>query len=179
MHKIFDTDVDWQKLITQANRDYKFQPRLTEKLENYEGDFSEVTLLEIFLWKTNRYPDLNIDIINDINGLRKAFSIDKSKVILKKLLALKGFDLPMASTVLRFASPNNFQIIDQRVYRFIMKDVEIFKKSFNDERKIEIYFEYLERLKVVCHEHKIPFHKADRIIYQLDKNLNWEHPIKY
>lgn len=178
MHKIFDTDVDWEKLITQADRDYNFQPRLTEKLDNYEGDFSETTLLEIVLWKTNRYPDLNVHIIDGINSLRNAFSIDKSKIILKSLLALKGFDLPMASTVLRFASPSNFQIIDQRVYRFITKDADSFKKPFNDDRKIEVYFEYLERLKKVCHKHNIPFHKADRIFYQLDKNLNWEHPIK-
>ena len=46
----------------------------------------------------------------------------KSKKRAKEILERKGFDFPMASTVLRFAVPDRLQIIDQRVYRFITEE---------------------------------------------------------
>lgn len=179
MKKIFSDDLNWDELINEADKDYMFQPDLTKKLDNHIGDFTETTLLEIVLWKTNRYPAFTTSVLDEINNLRKSFTIDKAKQLLKKLLRLKGFDLPMASTVLRFACPDHLQIIDQRVYRFITADIHAFKKPYNDDRKIEMYFDYLERLKEVCVKYNIPFYKADRIIYQLDKKLNAEHAIKY
>lgn len=179
MKKISDYGIDWVEKIAKAESNYKFQPNLTQKLDSHVGDFTELTLLEIVLWKTNRYPEIKDNLLDDINNLRKEFTIEKAKLLLKKLLALKGFDLPMASTVLRFASPNNLQIIDQRVYRFITADVVDFKKPYNDDKKVEMYFDYIERLKQVCSEYNIPFEKSDRIIYQLDKDMNTDYPIKY
>ena len=179
MKKIYDVDINWEGLIEQADREYKFQPGLTEKLDNHTDDFTETTLLEIILWKTNRYPEINADLLTAINDLRKGFSSNKARLLLKQLLLLKGFDLPMASTVLRFACPDHLQIIDQRVYRFITEGTDIFKKPYNDDRKVDMYFDYLERLKEVCLKYDIPFNKADRIIYQLDKELNADIPINY
>jgi thermostable 8-oxoguanine DNA glycosylase len=179
MKKIYSNDIDLENLISKADKNYKFQLYLTQKLDNHRGDFTEMTLLEIVLWKTNRYPDITIEILDDINNLRQKFSTEKAKILLRKLLSLKGFDLPMASTVLRFACPDHLQIIDQRVYRFITEGVDDFKKPYNDALKVEMYFSYIEKLKDVCIKYKIPFNKADRIIYQLDKELNADHPIKY
>lgn len=179
MKKIYNIGPNLQEHIQAAKKNYKFQRVLTDKLDNLPGDFSELTLLEIILWKTNRYPEFDALLIDEINELRNYFSFEKAKLLLRKMLGLKGFDLPMASTVLRFACPNNFQIIDQRVYRFISEEVDVFKKPFNNDKKVEIYFQYLDKLKQVCETYNIPFTKADRILYQLDKDLNSEHPIKY
>ncbi len=179
MKKISDSNLVEEKKIAQAKSEYKFQEKLTTKLDTIVGDFSEMTLLEIVLWKMNRYPELTTEIIDEINLLRKSYSLAHSKVLLRKLLALKGFDLPMASTVLRFASPEYHQIIDQRVYRFITPEHDELKIPYNKDEKVNFYFIYLENLRKVCKDYNIPFKESDRIIYQLDKIHNSEIPIKY
>ena len=39
----------------EAMKCYKYQEELTKRLDSHEGDFTEMTMLEIVLWKTNRY----------------------------------------------------------------------------------------------------------------------------
>ena len=164
----------------RAEKDYLHQPNLTKKLDDHSGDFSDQTLLEIVLWKTNRYPTITQHILDDINELRKNYSEEKARNLLKKLLKkeVKGFDLPMASTVLRFAVPDELQIIDQRVYRFITPDKFSLKIPYNIDKKVELYFDYIERLKIICKDYNIPFSKADRILYQLDKIYNKDISLK-
>lgn len=162
---------DLAEALLTADRDYKYQPQLTEKLDNHFGDFSEQTLLEIALWKTNRYPTITQDLLYDINELRKSYNQENARKLLRKLLDLKGFDLPMASTVLRFAVPDELQIIDQRVYRFITEK-DCLDIPYNVEKKIDLYFKYIDQLKRICQQKSIPFSKADRTLYQLDKIHN-------
>lgn len=174
--KDFDVDLDLKKEI--AERNYKYQKNLTDKLDKHIGDFSETTLLEIALWKTNRYPEISKELIESINDLRRNYTESKAKEVLRQLLSKKGFDLPMASTVLRFALPEKFQIIDQRVYRFITSDKECLKIPYNVEQKISFYFNYINDLKTICKEKGIAFSKADRILYQMDKDENKKFPLK-
>lgn len=169
---------DWEDKIEKAKGEYKFQKSLTEKLDNHEGLFTEKTLLEIVLWKTNRYPELSESLLDAINDLRSSYAEEKARRLLFQLLDAKGFDLAMASTVLRFACPHELQIIDQRVYRLIYLDNKL-RKTISTEAKVDLYFEYISKLKTVCKNYNIPFFKADRILYQLDKMENKDFPIKY
>lgn len=177
MKKLQDLSDLTEAFIT-ADKDYNYQPQLTAKLDNNSGDFSEMTLLEIALWKINRYPTITQDLLDDINYLRKSYSDKKARNLLRKLLDLKGFDLPMASTVLRFAVPDKLQIIDQRVYRFITPNEDCLNIPYNKDQKVELYFSYIERLNSICNDYDIPFSKADRILYQLDKILNKDIRLK-
>lgn len=177
MTKLQDSSMDWTTKFKDAEQEYKFQKELTEKLDNHTGDFSETTLLEIVLWKTNRYPTITQDILADINDLRKSYNEEKANSLLRELLNLKGFDLPMASTVLRFACPDQLQIIDQRVYRLITPDKDSLKIPYNIEEKIDLYFDYIERLKIICQDYNLSFQKADRVLYQLDKKENKNIPL--
>jgi Thermostable 8-oxoguanine DNA glycosylase len=138
-------------------------------------------MLEIVLWKTNRYPTVTADILTAINDLRNNYSEEKARSLLRKLLEkeVKGFDLPMASTVLRFACPDELQIIDKRVFRLITKDEDTLKLPGNIDEKINFYFKYIQHLKDICQEHNIPFYKSDRILYELDKTENKGIPINY
>ena len=164
--------------IAKARNGYKYQPELTKKLDAYNGDFTETTLLEIVLWKVNRYPTLTLALTDAINDLRKEYTEEKARALLKTMLSkeCKGFDLPMASTVLRFACPDHLQIIDQRVYRFITGDDKL-KLPFNSDKKIDLYFEYIRTLKAACENYGVDFKESDRIFYQLDKMHNKEIPI--
>jgi thermostable 8-oxoguanine DNA glycosylase len=163
--------------VQEARDKYKYQETLTPKLDQHTGDFTEMTLLEIVLWKVNRYPEINNEIIRDINDLRKSYTEHKAKTLLLKLLHLKGFDLPMASTVLRFAVPHELQIIDQRVYRFIT-DKNKLEIPYNIDKKVELYFDYIEQLKNNCNQFGITFSESDRILYQIDKIVNKDVKLK-
>lgn len=177
MKKLQDLS-DITEAFEKADKEYSYQPKLTKKLDSHSGDFSEQTLLEIALWKTNRYPTITQDLLDDINDLRKNYNDEKAKSLLRTLLDLKGFDLPMASTVLRFAVPDKLQIIDQRVYRFITPNEDCLNIPYNKDQKVVLNFDYIERLKSICQEYNIPFSKADRILYQMDKTLNKDIRLK-
>lgn len=159
--------------------EFKYQKGLTDKLDNKKDDFTYETILEIVLWKTNRFPEIDNDLIAKINKLRKRYDESLSDDILIKLLDSKGFDLPMASTFLRFIDSDYFQIIDQRVYRILYG--ENLKIPFSKPKKIELYKKYLIDLKEACITYNIPFSKSDRILYLLDKHsqVNKNQKIKY
>ena len=181
MKKLHDSELLSQisEQITRAKSEYKYQPELTERLDAHEGEFTEKTLLEIVLWKVNRYPQLNQELLTAINDLRKEYTEEKARRILKTLLSKKhkGFDLPMASAVLRFACPDHLQIIDQRVYRFITQENKL-KLPFNTDKKIDLYFDYIKTLRHVWEKYGIVFNESDRILYQLDKIHNKNIPIQ-
>lgn len=181
MKKLQTLFEDLSAEIEKAEKTYKYQDQLTKKLDAHTGDFTEHTILEIVLWKVNRYPSVTAEIINEINELKNNYSEDKGRKLLRRLLEkdVKGFDLPMASTLLRFAVADKFQIIDQRVYRFIMPETDKFIMPYNIEAKVELYFDYLKKLRIACDKYNIPFSMSDRILYQMDKNLNVNFPIKY
>ena len=167
------------KKLEEARALYKYQDSLTNELDNHRAPFDENTLLKIVLWKINRYPEIADGLLDKINELRRNYSEALAEEILVLLLDSKGFDLPMASTVLSFACPEHCQIIDQRVYRFIYPDQHQFKIPYNKTEKIKLYFSYLQHLKEVCRQYGIPFNQADRLLYQLDKMENKDIKIKY
>ncbi|MCZ2339834.1 MAG: hypothetical protein LC127_16940 [Chitinophagales bacterium] len=111
--------------IDTSLKDYKYQPKLTEKLEGLSENFTQETINEIVRWKVNRYSELNPETLNLLNQIRmddKDIDVDLTKDLLRILLDTPGIRLPMASTILRFKNPNIYQIIDQRAYRFLRNE---------------------------------------------------------
>lgn len=160
---------------------FNYQQKLTYKLDNTASDFNQEIINEIVLWKVNRYAEIStdvLDLLNQINYNDTTINIDLTKRVLQGLLNCKGIRLAMASTILRFKNPKIYQIIDQRVYRFIY-GVELMYSITDIDRQIKIYLEYLDKLKQKCEKHHIIFEKSDRIIYKMDKIYNKEISIKY
>ena len=119
---------------------------------------------------TLKYFDKTLNLLNKIDKNANNLDINLTKEILSNLLNTKGIKLPMASTILRFKNPFIYQIIDQRVYRYIYG--EKIKHSTKIETEIEKYLNYLNKLREVSEQMKIPFNEADRILYILDKEEN-------
>ena len=159
---------------------YKYQPDLTSKLDRNECEVTQERINEIVLWKTNRFAQLDDPTLKAINTIpRESISLDYllTTKALKLLLNAKGVGLPMASTILRFRNPKIYQILDQRVYRFINRGIEL-KMPTRAEDLIILYLDYLEKLKSHCSSFKIEFKDSDRILYQADKELNSDFPLK-
>ena len=139
--------------------DWKYQPELTEKLDNIEDDFDQAIINEIVLWKVNRYANLSHNSLQLLNKINKdATTLDHSLTtdVLLELLTQKGVRLAMASTILRFKNPNIYQIIDQRAFRFLTgKTLEYPERDLNQQ--INFYIEYLEKLNEACRTLKMNF----------------------
>ena len=80
----------------------------------------------------------------------------------------------MASTILRFQNPKVFQIIDRHAYRALYgksKKYPLYSAS-PTERKIQVYFSYLEDLIELCQKRDLSFETIDRLLYVFDKEVN-------
>ncbi|MDD2907992.1 MAG: hypothetical protein PHH98_05100 [Candidatus Gracilibacteria bacterium] len=160
---------------------YNFQNELTKKLDNTNGDFSQEIINEIVLWKVNRYAILDnetLSLINSIDVKSNILDINLTSKLLERLLNTKGIKLAMASTILRFKNPNIYQIIDQRVFRFIYGE-DMSLKGLKIEGIIKLYIDYLLKLKEICSINGIDYSESDRVLYALDKKLNKDFKIKY
>jgi len=160
---------DEKEVYDDYLKKYNFQKRLTDKLDNYDKDFSQDEINEITLWKVNRYAKIDPAVLTDLNKIRGAKSFDEARNVILKLLKTPGVQMPMASTYLRFLNPNVFQIIDKRAYRALFGDN---LKEPKGEKALGFYFNYLTELRKKCVEQNINFKDADRIFYQFDKDKN-------
>lgn len=161
---------------------FKYQVELTKKLDKLNTDFNQEILNEIILWKVNRYAEFDnetITLLNKINPKDENLQRQLTGDILLSLLSKeqKGVRLAMASTILRFRNPKVYQIIDQRVYRFIYGE-ELNYPENNINLQIHIYLNYLDKLKEVCEKYSIKFEEADRILYKMDKLYNSKLKLK-
>ena len=174
-------DIDFR--IDSDYEVFNYQKKLTAKLDAFNGLFNQETINEIVLWKVNRYAELSeqsLSLLNKISSVNNAIDETLTKDILHSLLPEPGIRLPMASTILRFKNPNIYQIIDQRVYRIIYG--KEYRSSYSEngiDQEIELYLCYLRKLREVSEQLQIDFSKADRILYNADKELNKEIKIKY
>lgn len=175
MKTVFDSDFKLQ----DSDFTFNYQKELTERLDNFEGHFSQELVNEIVLWKVNRHSQLDSQTIELLNKVdRNAQSIDEelTSEILKQLLVTKGVQLAMASTFLGYRNPKIYQIIDQRVFRIIYPN-QIFKSTYykstsNIKKQIGLYLGYLSDLREISRQLDIPFELADRILFEADRRLN-------
>jgi len=157
--------------------EFDYQLRLTPKLdESNESEFNQNLLNEIVLWKTNRYvsaEDLPLDLLNSQKIKEKQLDEGFTRELLSQLLSktVKGIRLPMASTILRFRNPFVYQILDQRAYRFANLG-EPLKLPAKIEDQIDLYINYLKRIREIAESKNIAFENMDRLLYILDKEKN-------
>lgn len=173
-------------LIKYKGKDYQKTfgySDVTDKLDSLcSRNFTKEDLYMITLWKVNRFPIINDDIIDKLNTLRSLDTINEEKTrdALNLLLDIKGVRLPMASTYLRFLNPNIYQIIDVRAYRAAFCYDEKrpdYTKASNDEC-IDIYLNYLNRLREIAqigyYGVVVEFKDLDRFLYEIDKEAKFK-----
>ena len=166
---------EWDGDLTKLMSEYSYQPELTSKLDGVANQtFDQPLVNEIVLWKVNRYAPLSPSSLEALNELSKIEPEKhrESESILKNLLLEPGVDLPMASTLLRFMNPQVFQIIDRHAYRALYgEDYPLYSASGLD-KKMKLYFDYLDRLIALSQSKKVEFKILDRVLYVFDKQHN-------
>lgn len=170
------TALDWHSKggnFSEFLDDFKYQPELTKKLDSLGQSFSQPLINEIVLWKVNRYVEIPRELLSSLNTLHslRPGEYKKGEIQLKNLLACKGVRLPMASTILRFANPDVFQIYDRHICRAMDGGFEPLSPK-KPEEAVEKYWGFLSHLDVLCKQLKISFKDADRILFIFDKSQN-------
>jgi len=154
---------------------YHYQSDLTKKLDGVSSlDFDQALINEIVLWKVNRYAPLSPGILaalNSLNNLEQGSHRDASLVI-ENLLHTPGVDLSMASAILRFKNPKVFQIIDRHAYRAVYGKKYPLYPSSSHNKKIKVYFDYIDKLILLSEAKNIEFEILDRVLYVFDKKYN-------
>jgi hypothetical protein len=167
---------DWTGTIADFLKDYRYQPNLTPKLDQLPETrpIDQNVINQIVLWKVNRYVSLEKDALDALNGLVEISYKDHKSAETALLLLLKqrGIDLPMASTLMRFRNPAAFQIIDRRAYRAIYGDHYPLYSTSGAEKKVDLYFSYLDELVALSDKTGAAFKDLDRILYVFDKDQN-------
>ena len=176
--KDIDFEVDTEKFT------FKYQEKLTQKLDSTISDFDQNTINEIVLWKVNRYAELtekSLKLVNSIILTSEKMDEELTAEVLRSLINEHGIQLPMASTILRFKNPKIYQIIDQRVYRILYGNTLKLpppNSEKNTEFQIGLYIKYLYKLRVASENLNVPFEMADKILYELDKDDRMNKNIK-
>lgn len=172
---------------------FRYLPKVTnllDKLRYKDKGLSMGDIYRITAWKINRYPQLDDNVLKELNALKskKKLDEDETKRVLQSLLKTDGIGLPMASTYLRFLNPNVYQIIDVRAFRaaFFYEGICIDKdgKTFVSlttgtiENKIDLYIKYLKQLGDIAkggyRDLKVKFEDLDRFLYDIDKKAGFK-----
>ena len=163
---------DFEGELSKFLENYKYQPELTPKLDDLgQTPFTDEIINEIVLWKVNRYAHLDECLLLSLNALAHLSPRQHrdAKEVLFDLLDIKGVDIAMASTLLRFRNPSVFQIIDQHAYRAVCG--RKLPYTTKNPRKVEMYFDYLDELIDLCKATASAFETIDRVLLGLFKLL--------
>lgn len=166
---------DYKNDLNDFLKKYNYQLNLTNKLDNlHDLSFTQSLINEIVLWKVDRYVSLDNEILTSLDNLKNLIQGNhrQTQPVLATLLNVRGVDLPMASTLLRFRNPRVFQIIDRHAYRAVYNEKYPLYTSSSLSQKISIYFGYLDKLIELCRERNLEFQNIDRLLYMFDKQIN-------
>ncbi len=158
----------WSYWLEEHEKNKKIDHELGRKIEKENGDYTQEIINEIMLWKLSRYANLD-GVLELLNEVKQDSEYDENLVA--KMIEVDGLSLATASTILRFKNKNIYQIIDQRVYRFLR--CEGFNLELKNEKipqAAETYTNYLSKLKIFCEESGVDFTESDMVLYEVDRS---------
>jgi hypothetical protein len=117
---------------------------------------------------------LTPELLRQIGQLRRLKPNEhrKGESVFTALLDCHGIDLAMASTILRFRNPAVFQIVDRHAYRAIYGSEYPLSTKCATDRKVSLYFDYLDALVDLCGAKRLAFETIDRVLYKFDQAKN-------
>lgn len=115
-------------------------------------------------WKSSRTKSLaesnsEADIVR---ATRAAFQADDEETRMEALLVLQGVGVPTASTLLHFASPDRYPILDVRA-------LEALGRRGQSVYSVSYWVYYLEACRDLAETHGVPIRELDKALWRWSK----------
>jgi hypothetical protein len=129
------------------------------------GWYTRDEFLTLMLWKTQRTKSLcpqntESDVVE---ATRLALATADERLRIKALLELRGIAFPTASTLLHFALPDSYPILDVRAIWSLGIDQRPRFYSF------EFWWDYVQTCRSLAREAGVPLRTLDRALWQYAK----------
>lgn len=164
IHTVSDSD------RLQYKFDYNAKETAELKGKSYER-LSVEDLRRFALWKLDRVLSVPESLLQKLRGIATNKSLkandEDARDALKELVQCEGVWYPMASAFLKFIRPDVFPIIDVRAYRALCG-----RKIRRDEYDIDVYLDYVDRVRELAHKRGMKLHLVDEQLYCFDKRKN-------
>ena len=141
------------------------------KFLNNQDFLSKEQILKILMWKSPRpkhfYNSNSEEKIKEVTSI--AFKTDNDSLKIHILTALKGVSYPAASAILMFHNPQEFGVIDIRVWRQLYKAKLVHTNSIGQNfslNECEIFYQVIRKLAT---EMNLSARQVEKRIFDYDK----------
>jgi thermostable 8-oxoguanine DNA glycosylase len=166
------------KELIQHNLSTKEHPEVLEQMSELKeikgrGFFTKEELIKMGMWKSPRpkrwYLKNSEEEILLISREVLSTKLEKRKIEL--LTKLKGVRIPTASAILTLIDPENYGVIDIRVWRVLHTYGSVKEKSEGKNLDFNNWYNYLMKLRYYAKMFNVKSRDIERTIFQYHKKI--------
>jgi len=124
-------------------------------------------LIKIGMWKSKRpkrhYESEENDDLTVQEITKFSFRTKSEKARIKSLLALKGVSWPVASTILHYAFPDVYPIMDFRVLHSLWDLKPPIRYDFR------LWERYCNKIRTIAKKYRLPIRTVEKALWKYDK----------
>lgn len=137
------------------------------------GYFTKKEFLQMCMWKSPRPKNQYIKNSEEdiISTSKKVFSTKYEKRRIELLTGLKGIKIPVASAILMLTDPENYGVIDIRVWQtlYLYDNVKVNPKGIGLD--FNNWYSYLMKLRYYAKKFKVSARRIEWILFQHHRNI--------
>ena len=149
--------------------------KLLNELKNVtkRGRFTKEEFLKMGMWKSSRPKKLYYKNSNEevISISKKVLSTKYEKRRVELLTTLKGVLIPTASTILTLIDPQNYGVIDIRVWQILYLYGSVKVKPTGTNFDFNNWYNYLMKLRYFAKKFKVSVRDIERTIFLYHKKI--------
>lgn len=174
MKKKFDDLSSLIQINLRNDEDGKTK-KLIEELSGIKsrGYFTQGEFMKMCLWKSPRpkkhYENNSEDEIITIS--KKVFSTKHEKKRIEYLTSLKGVSIPTASAILTITDPNNYGVIDIRVWQLLYLYDSVKDKPEGIGMDFSHWYNYLMKLRYFAKKFNVSCRDVERTLFVHHKEI--------
>lgn len=137
------------------------------------GYFTKKEFLKMCNWKSSRprrfYEKNNLQSIRSVS--KKVFATNYEKRKIELLTNLSGVNIPAASAILMLSDPQNYGVIDTRVWQLLYLYKEVSVKPTGRNFSFQNWYNYLMKLRYFAKEFNVGARKIERSLFEYHKEI--------
>lgn len=145
------------------------------------GYFTKEEFLKIGRWKSPRPRQQYLKNSEEeiISISKKVFSTKFEKRRIELLTSLRGVSIPTASAILTLIDPQNYEVIDIRVWQVLYLYGSVKVKPTGTYLNFNNWYNYLMKLRYYAKKFKVSARDIERIIFFHHKKIQDRNLYKY